>query len=61
MAPSGALLLELASEFSIFLCQHVIVIKQMIPSLLASLVRHCIIKLDMIMGERSGVIYPFPS
>jgi hypothetical protein len=61
MAPSGVLLLELALEFSIFLCQHIVVIKQMIPSLLAGLVRRCIIKLDMIMGKCSGVIYMFPS
>ena len=61
MAPSGILLLELTSEFLIFLCQHIVVIKQIILGLLASLVRHCITKLDMIVGECSGVIYPFPS
>jgi hypothetical protein len=53
-APSGVLLLELTSKFPIFLCQHVIVIKQTIPGLLASLVRLCIIKLDMIVGGTFG-------
>ena len=39
---------------------HIIVIKQTILSLLAGLIRCCIIKLEMIMGECLGVRYPFP-
>jgi hypothetical protein len=60
-APSSILLLELALKFLIFICQHIVVIKQTILGLLAGLVRCCIIVLDMIVGECSGVIYPFPS
>jgi hypothetical protein len=60
-ALSSVLLLELVSKFLIFLCQHIVVIKQTILGLLASLLRCCIIVLDMIVGECSGVIYPFPS
>jgi hypothetical protein len=51
---SDVLLLELVSEFLIFL----IVNKQMIPGLLAGLVRRCIFELDMIMGGTFGCGIP---
>ena len=60
MALSDILLLELALEFLIFLCQHIIVIKQTILGLLAGLIRRYIIKLNMIVGGTLRCDIPVP-
>lgn len=43
-AAGHVLLLELMSEFSVFLCHHIL-------SLLAGLVRHCTVELKAIVGR----------
>jgi predicted Kef-type K+ transport protein len=60
MATSCVLLLELTLEFSIFIFQHVIVIKQAILGLLANLVRCCIIKLAIVTRRTFGGDVPIP-
>jgi len=47
-----------ASEFPVFLYQHIIVIKQAIPSLMAGFIRHRVIKLGAIVGRVLGGMAP---